>query len=95
MDLFPCGVVARSVRGRWGHLPSRAPSHKASLCEAVLKGVRAAPDDSQGSLAELGTLIIIAGRLGYFAAGEVAKLELQMDEVGRLLNGLANKLKQP
>ena len=43
---------------------------------------------ARGSLHELETQILIAGRLGYIDASTARKLQEQMQEVGRLLMGL-------
>jgi four helix bundle protein len=47
---------------------------------------------AKGSLAELHTQMIIAQRLGYLTAEEVAQFEVAMDGVAGPLNGLINKL---
>ncbi|HUI25525.1 MAG TPA: four helix bundle protein [Candidatus Kryptonia bacterium] len=45
-----------------------------------------------GSLRELETQVMIAGRLNYLEASEVARLLQLAGEVGRLLNGLSKSL---
>lgn len=41
-----------------------------------------------GSLSELDTQVEIAGLLGYLTPSELSKLQTEMDEVSRLLNGV-------
>ncbi len=43
---------------------------------------------ARGSLSELDTQVEIAGRLGYLTPSELSKLQAEMDEVSRLLNGV-------
>lgn len=45
-----------------------------------------------GSLMEVETQILIAGRLNYIEQSEVERLMEKAGEVGRLLNGLSNSL---
>ena len=45
-----------------------------------------------GSLCEVGTQILIANRLGYLEKRELERLDGLTSEVGRLINGLSNKL---
>ena len=45
-----------------------------------------------GSLCEVGTQILIAHRLGYLERRDIAELDELTSEVGRLINGLSNKL---
>jgi len=45
-----------------------------------------------GSLCEVGTQILIAHRLGYLERRDVEGLDGLSSEVGRLINGLSNKL---
>ena len=45
-----------------------------------------------GSLCEVGTQILIAHRLGYLERRDVAGLDELSSEVGRLINGLSNRL---
>jgi four helix bundle protein len=47
-----------------------------------------------GSLAEIETQLLIAGRLGYLGAGSVAHLTASASEVGRLIVGLMNSLER-
>lgn len=44
--------------------------------------------NSRGSLLELDTHLEAANRLGFLSALKHAELQVQLDEVGRLLNGL-------
>jgi four helix bundle protein len=48
---------------------------------------------ARGSLAELGTQVLLAARLGLFAPGVEQSLSELLAEVGRLLNALRNSLK--
>jgi four helix bundle protein len=43
---------------------------------------------ARGSLSELDTQVEIAGLLGYLKSDESGKLQAEMDEVSRLLNGV-------
>ena len=45
-----------------------------------------------GSLCEVGTQILIAHRLGFLETRDVEVLDRVCSEVGRLINGLSNKL---
>ncbi|HXU35418.1 MAG TPA: four helix bundle protein [Blastocatellia bacterium] len=45
-----------------------------------------------GSLCEVGTQILIAHRLGFLETGDVEVLDGSCSEVGRLINGLSNRL---
>ena len=45
-----------------------------------------------GSLCEVGTQILIANRLGYLEKRDLERLDGLTSEVGRLINGLSNKL---
>ena len=45
-----------------------------------------------GSLCEVGTQILIAHRLGFLETRDVEVLDAMSSEVGRLINGLSNKL---
>ena len=45
-----------------------------------------------GSLCEVGTQILIAHRLGYLVTRDLEFLDALTSEVGRLINGLSNKL---
>jgi four helix bundle protein len=51
---------------------------------------------ARGSMAELETHLMLAQRIGYLTADEVAETQTAMDEVGRILNsvlsGLARRL---
>lgn len=47
---------------------------------------------AHGSLRELETQILIAGRLHYFDSKRVSVLMRETEEVGRLLNGLINSI---
>ena len=51
---------------------------------------------ARGSMAELETHLMLAQRIGYLTADEVAATQTDMDEVGRILNsvlaGLARRL---
>jgi four helix bundle protein len=49
--------------------------------------------NARGSLAELETQITIAGNLGYLSEIEANGLLAQLEEVGRLLNGLLIKVR--
>lgn len=51
-------------------------------------------DIAYGSLAETETHLIVAQELGYFPAEPVEKLLMQCAEIGRMLNGLMNVLRQ-
>ena len=44
--------------------------------------------NARGSLWELDTYLEAATRLGFFSSDSHSELQLQMDEVGRMLNGL-------
>ncbi len=48
---------------------------------------------SRGSLAEIETQILIAQERKYLPDGTTAKLSQQLDELGRILSGLINSLK--
>ena len=48
---------------------------------------------ARGSNAELQTQIMIAGRLGYCSAAQLAEAENLLQEVGRMLHGLSLFLK--
>jgi four helix bundle protein len=48
---------------------------------------------ARGSLYELETQILIAGRLGYFPANESEELFAECNELGRMLNALIASLK--
>ena len=54
---------------------------------------------SRGSMAELETQLLLAQRIGYLPASEVAEMQLLIDEVGRILNtvvaGLHRRLGVP
>ncbi len=45
-----------------------------------------------GSIREVETQVEIARRLGYIAAEDASRLTDQMDEVGRLINGLSQSI---
>jgi len=47
---------------------------------------------AHGSLCEVGTQILIAHRLGYLEKQDLEALDELTSEVGRLINGLSNKL---
>jgi len=49
---------------------------------------------ANGSLKELETHFIIAGRLGYISREDAKPLFTQMDEIGRMLVGLRRSLQQ-
>jgi four helix bundle protein len=49
---------------------------------------------ANGSLKELETHLLIATRLNYFAANEVASALESCAEIGRMLSGLLQKLRQ-
>ncbi len=49
---------------------------------------------SRGSLAELETQILIAQRRDYLSEPQAAELLRRADEVGRILSGLVNSLKE-
>lgn len=49
---------------------------------------------SRGSLAELETQILIAQRRSYLPESQAGKLLKQADEIGRILSGLINSLKE-
>lgn len=49
---------------------------------------------SKGSLAELETQFIIAERLKFISAEESESFQTRVNEVGKLLNGLINSLKE-
>ncbi len=46
-----------------------------------------------GSLMELETHAIIAGRLGYLSEEETVNLKVRAEEIGRMLNGLIQSLR--
>ena len=47
---------------------------------------------SRGSMAELETQLLLAKRVGYLPESEVAALQTQIDEVGRILNTVVTGL---
>ncbi len=49
--------------------------------------------NARGSLWELDTHLEAATRLGFLSADQQGKLQNQMDEVGRMLNGLMRSIK--
>ena len=49
---------------------------------------------SRGSLAELETQILIAQRLGYVAPTDAEPLLRQIEELGRIRNGLINSIRE-
>ena len=49
---------------------------------------------ARGSLAEIETQILIAERRRYLTPATTAKLAQQLDELGRILSGLINSLKE-
>jgi four helix bundle protein len=49
---------------------------------------------ANGSLAELQTHFVIAGRLGFFSQEETRGLFLVLDEIGRMISGLRNSLER-
>jgi four helix bundle protein len=49
---------------------------------------------SRGSLAEIETQVLIAQRRKYLADATTTKLTQQLDELGRILSGLINSLKE-
>jgi four helix bundle protein len=49
---------------------------------------------ARGSLAEIETQILIAEMRKYLQADQVAQLARQIDELGRILSGLINSLKE-
>jgi four helix bundle protein len=51
-------------------------------------------DIARGSLGELQTHVVIAGRQGFLDSNRLARLEAVMDEVSRLLYGLAGSLSE-
>lgn len=50
-------------------------------------------DMANGSVAELETLFIIVRKLRYCSAEECSKIETRLDEVGKMLGSLRNKLR--
>lgn len=48
---------------------------------------------AKGSLAELGTHLLLSLRLGYLLEAQVHEMLYSTDEVGRMLNGLSTKLR--
>jgi four helix bundle protein len=48
---------------------------------------------ARGSLYELKTQVLIAGKLGYLSPDNESRLGSQSDEVGRILNGLLSSLR--
>lgn len=50
---------------------------------------------ARGSLLELETQMMIADSLGYLRKGDAAELESRSAEVGRLLNGMIYRFKEP
>jgi len=48
---------------------------------------------ARGSLAETENFLLLAKDLGYLGEGEYGQIEEQREEVGRVLNGLINSLK--
>jgi len=49
---------------------------------------------ARGSLAEIETQMLIAERRRYLPPATTAKLAQQLDELGRILSGLINSLKE-
>lgn len=49
---------------------------------------------SRGSLAEIETQVLIAQQRQYLSAATITKLIQQLDELGRILSGLINSLKE-
>jgi len=49
---------------------------------------------AHGSLREVETQVLLAGRLGYLGQDEVRRLLEQTAEVGRLITGLSNSLRR-
>lgn len=49
---------------------------------------------AQGSLAELETLLLVAVRLQYLTAAELAPVEADMTSLRRMLHGLSNALRK-
>lgn len=49
---------------------------------------------ARGSLAEVETLLLVAGRLAYVSPDQLTSLLADMDRIGRMLSGLVTKLKQ-
>ena len=47
---------------------------------------------ASGSLAEVETFLVLAGRLGYLAEADRAALEAEAEEIGRMLGGLKRSL---
>jgi four helix bundle protein len=50
---------------------------------------------AKGSLAELDTLLIVAEKLGYLDAESLQRMQMDLGEIGRPLNGLMAKLASP
>ncbi len=51
--------------------------------------------NARGSLLELETPVMIAENLGYLCKGDAADLASRSAEVGRLLNGMIYRFKEP
>lgn len=49
--------------------------------------------NAQGSASELETELLIANRLGYVAASKYDPLRVAIDEIGRMITGLSQKLR--
>jgi len=49
---------------------------------------------ARGSLAELETLLVLAGRLGYLESQTLERLTAELAEVGRMLTGLMQSLQE-
>jgi len=49
---------------------------------------------ANGSLAELQTHLVIAGRLGFFAREDVEGLFVLLEEIGRMISGLRRSLEK-
>jgi four helix bundle protein len=50
---------------------------------------------ARGSLAEIETQVLIAQQRRYLSDATMARLTQQLDELGRILTGLMNSLKEP
>ena|SRR3989344_8434060 len=75
-----------------------AVSIAANIAEGHGRGTRADyahfVDIAHGSLSELETLLTVARNLSYCEHSECSKIEAHLDEVGRMLGSLKNKLRE-
>ncbi len=49
---------------------------------------------AKGSLAELQTLLVAGRKLDYFSSADTREVELEMEEIAKMLNGLVRSLRR-